>query len=113
MILILIIISGIAAAFFATQNTQVTSITFATYTVTNIPVYLIALTALLAGILLFWIVNLIRSFSMGLSMRGKEQTISETRKENVELAKEIHKLEIENTRLKTQLGEEEKDQNAL
>ncbi len=113
MILLIIIATGILAAVFATQNTQVTSITFINYTIPQVPVYAIALVSLFVGILIFWLVNLLRVFSTNWALRGKDKSLDETKKEVVDLTKEIHQLEIENTKLKSKLGEPEIDEKSI
>lgn len=107
--LFVLIVSSIAAALFASQNTQTTSISFANYTFTGIPVYLISLCGVLVGIFISLIVSFLKSFVMIVSSRGKEVSLNDLKKENIELTKEVHKLELENTRLKTRLGEQEDD----
>lgn len=112
-VLLILIVFAIGAALFATQNTIQTSITFGQYTFQNLPVYLITLGALLVGIFVSAIVYLINSIMAGFSMRGTNGTLSSANKEIAELNKEIHQLELENTRLKTQLGEIDDDDNSL
>lgn len=44
-------------------------------------------------------------------MRGKENRIKDYKKENAELTKEIHKLQLENTRLKAETGDSGDDKS--
>lgn len=111
--LFVLIVSGIAAALFATQNTHTTSISLASYTFLNIPVYLITLGGLLVGILISLVVSFLKSFMLAIKMHGKEVSLTELKKENVELTKQVHKLELENTRLKTRMGEADGDDNSM
>ena len=103
--LVILIVTGIAAAWFATQNTQVTTLTLAQYSFTDIPVYLVVLGAVLLGILVSFVIHFFNSLGSTLALHGKEGTLASARKEITDLSKEVHQLQIENARLKTQLGE--------
>jgi len=111
--LILVVLSGILAALFATQNTDPVSIIVASYTLNDIPMYLIVLGSLLLGLLLssiislvnsisssFTLISLVNSISSSFTLHGKDAKIKETKKTLVELTKQIHQLELENARLK-------------
>ncbi|OGK15460.1 hypothetical protein A2862_01575 [Candidatus Roizmanbacteria bacterium RIFCSPHIGHO2_01_FULL_38_41] len=98
--LILVVLSGILAALFATQNTDPVSIIVASYTLNDIPMYLIVLGSLLLGLLLSSIISLVNSISSSFTLHGKDAKIKETKKTLVELTKQIHQLELENARLK-------------
>lgn len=101
-LLILILFGGLAA-YFATQNTQAVSITLASNIFPNIPLYVIVLVALFIGILVSFVISLVGSFSSSLTIFSKDSKIKETKREVAELTKRIHHLELENTELKTEL----------
>ncbi len=105
LVLLILVIFGLAAAEFATQNTQTTSLIFANYTVRDVPMYAVALGGLLLGIFLSWIISLVDSVFSFFSIHGKDANLKESKKEVIELTKRVHKLEIENARLKTELHE--------
>lgn len=86
-------------AYFATQNTGTISLQFASYSWTGIPIYIIVLTSLLAGLLFAWIFHLLNAISSSFALRRKNKLIKEGKNENLELTKKVHKLEIENTKL--------------
>lgn len=44
-------------------------------------------------------------------MRGKEHTIKDYKKENAELVRQIHQLELENVRLKAETKEVDDDKS--
>lgn len=113
LILLILIISGIGAALFATQNTQGVSITLAGYTFTDLPMYLIVLGTLLIGIVISWIISLAGSISSLLTIHGKESAIKETKKELTDLTKRIHELELENTKLLVETGKSSVDEESL
>lgn len=97
--LIVTIVFGLIIGFFATQNTGLVSLTFFNYPIAGIPLYVVVVGALLTGLSLSWIVSLINGVSTGFTLRGKEKKIADYRKEIAELTKQIHQLELENTKL--------------
>lgn len=54
------------------------------------------------GLLLSWIIALINNIGTGFSMRGKENKIRDYKKENAEITKKLHQLELENAKLKAE-----------
>lgn len=98
--LIITILVGLIIAYFATQNTGGTSLHFLNYTLSDIPTYVVVIGALLIGLLLSWLVSLVNDIATGFTIRNKENKIKDYKKENAELTKRIHQLELENTRLK-------------
>ena len=102
--LIVLIIFGIGVAFFATQNTQTISINLANNPLDGIPLYLIVLVSLLLGFVLSWLISLIDVISSAFKLHGKDSAIKNSNKQISELTKTVHKLELENERLKTQSG---------
>lgn len=99
--LIVSLFLGLVIAYFATQNTAVIPLNFLNYSIPGIPVYIVAGGALLVGLFFSWIISLINKITTGLTLRGKEHKISDFKKENAELTKQIHQLELENARLKS------------
>lgn len=100
--LLVTVLFGLIFAFFATQNTSVISLNFLNYHIPGIPVYMVVVGALFIGLFLSWIISLINDIGTGFALRGKESKIKDYKKENAELLKEIHQLELENTRLKAE-----------
>ncbi len=109
--LIVLFIFGIGVAFFATQNTQAISLTFANYSLSSIPVYIIVLVSLLLGFAVSWIIGLVDVISSAFKMRGKESTIKTGNKQISELTKKVHQLELENERLKGESGHPSDDKS--
>lgn len=104
--LIFIVILGVGIALFAMQNTLPTSLTFWQYSINNIPVYIVALAPFIVGLLIAWFINLIKDLSQRLTISEQKDRIKKKEKEIAELTKEIHKLEIEDTKLKAEKGED-------
>ncbi|MBI2596350.1 DUF1049 domain-containing protein [Candidatus Daviesbacteria bacterium] len=112
-VIILAVIVGLGIGYFATQNTNQISLYFGPYAVSNTPLYLVVISALLMGLLLAWIFSLVNSFSSKITLHGKENKIKEDEKTIAELTKEIHQLELDNTRLKEKSGEGKNDDKSL
>lgn len=103
--LILTLLFGLIIAYFAAQNTGVITLNFLTYTIPGVPTHVVVVGALLVGLFLSWIMSLVNSIGTGFTIRGKESTIKDYKKENAELIRKIHQLELENTRLKAETDE--------
>lgn len=103
---ILFIILAHFFGYFATQNTQPTTITFFSYTTSDVPLYIVIGIALLLGLLLSWMNALIDSIFTSMEIRGKENSIKNSKQTIHELTKQVNALEIENAKLK---GKLEKD----
>ncbi|MBI2029066.1 DUF1049 domain-containing protein [Candidatus Gottesmanbacteria bacterium] len=100
--LIITVLFGLVIAYFATQNTGRISLNFLNYQLPGIPAYIVIIGALLVGLFLSWIISLVNNISTGFTIRGKESKIKDYKKENAELTKRIHQLELENTRIKAE-----------
>lgn len=109
--LIVLFIFGIGVAFFATQNTQPISLTFANYSLAGIPVYIIVLISLVLGFAISWIISLFDVISSSFKIRGKENKIKDSNKQINELTKKVHQLELENERLKGESGHPRDDKS--
>lgn len=112
--LVVAIIIGSGIAYFSAQNTQPVSIYIGGYEVyTYIPLYVVIIVSLVAGILIAWLISLLGTISSKITIHGKEHTIREDNKRIAELTKKVHQLELENARLKKQEGKEEVDEDSL
>lgn len=99
--LIVTILFGLIIASFAIQNTGNISLNFFTYTIPNVPTYLAIIGALLIGLLFAWLISMMKGIETGFMLRGKEGKIKASTRENEELTRKIHQLELENARLST------------
>lgn len=109
--LITTVLLGLIIAYFATQNTGVVSLRFLQYNIPNVPLYVVVAGSLLVGLLLSWIISIVNGIATSLTMRGKESKIKDYRKENADLTKRIHQLELENTRLRAETNDETDDKS--
>ncbi|OGM32431.1 hypothetical protein A2962_02915 [Candidatus Woesebacteria bacterium RIFCSPLOWO2_01_FULL_39_61] len=104
--LVVTVVLGLAFALFATQNTQGVDLNFGSYYLPNVPVYLVALFPLLMGLLASLIIHTAKDLMAGITIDEDKKEIKKMTQENAELVKEVHKLELENTKLKAKNGEE-------
>ncbi len=111
--LILFVIFGVAFAYFATQNTTPIDIRLLGANYSGIPTYMAILASLTLGLIIGSLLYMVKAISTMFSLKGRDKGLKEAQKENVELTKRIHILELENTRLKTRLGEENVDDDSL
>lgn len=111
--LILTILFAVPIAIFATENTQKVTLRFLQYTFPNVPLYLVFLLILVVGVVFTWILHLFDAFSLSWDIRKKANIVKEERKKNIELAKQLHKLEIENAQLKGKYNPESVDEKSL
>ena len=112
-VIILAVIVGLGIGYFATQNISLIHLYFGPYVTPNIPLYLVVIGAVLLGLLLAWIFSLVNSLSSKITLHGKENKIKEDQKTIAELTREIHQLELENTRLQERSGEGDSDDKSL
>lgn len=98
--LITLVLFGILAALFATQNTDTASVMFGTYALKGVPMYLVVLGSVLVGLVLSSLISFVNSIAASLTIHGKDVKIKETKSTVVDLTKRIHLLELENERLK-------------
>lgn len=114
MALLLFIIFGLIFGYFATLNTSLASVNFGEYTLQNIPMYLLILASFALGVLFASLFYFFRSLSLQQLITRQERRIEEAKKQALETTKKNHQLELENTRLKVQNGEEsEEDSDSL
>jgi len=111
--LFLFVIFGLIFGYFSTLNTSLISIYFGTSVIHDIPVYVLVLLSFGTGILFSALFYLLRSIPGWFAWGKKEKEITSAKKEIVDLTKRLHVLEIENTKLKVQNGEEETDEDSL
>lgn len=109
--LIVTVLFGLIIAYFAIQNTGVITLNFLNYSVPGIPAYIVVVGALLVGLFLSWIISLVNSITTGFTIRGKESKIKDYRKENAELTKRIHQLELQNAKLSAETDDSSDDKS--
>lgn len=111
--LLLFIAFGLVFGYFATLNTSLVSVSFGGYALTGVPMYLLILASLGVGVLFAMIFNFFRSIGRRLEFTRLEKELAQAKNETAEMQKINHKLELENTKLKVQNGEESEDADSL
>ncbi|MDO8451409.1 MAG: LapA family protein [bacterium] len=111
--LILFIAFGLLFGYFATLNTSLASISFGSYTLEPVPLYLVILTSFGLGVLLSGLFSFVKSLGAQSALSKKNNELADAEKENMELLKRVHQLELETTRLKAKTGEESEDEDSL
>ncbi len=104
--LVVTVALGVAFAIFATQNTDSVAVDLIFFKIPSAPLFLVVLIPLLVGLLASFIIHALSEITSSIKIDENEREIKGTKQENAELAKRVHKLELENTKLKAKLGEE-------
>ncbi len=104
--LIITMVLGLGFAIFATQNTGAVTLNFGRYFIPDIPLYLVILISLLMSLFFAFIIYITRDLSAKITESEMKDETKKLKEENIELTKRVHKLEIENTKLKSKLGED-------
>lgn len=99
-------------AVFATQNTGVVSLNFGQYSITDIPIYLVALLPMAIGIFVALFFHLTNGLSQKLTINEQREELKKLKKEIAEASKRVHQLEIENIKIKND-GAEETDEDTI
>lgn len=111
-ILILFVIVGAVMAYLAQNNLMQVTLNIGPYVFSGIPLFYIIVGSLLTGLVLAYLIYIVNSIFVSLSMHKKDSTIKKSGSEIAELTKRIHQLELENERLKND-SSEPSDKNAL
>ena len=111
--LVITVILAVAFALFATQNTHTVDINFANYVLPSVPLYLVVLASLALGLFSAFIIYIVKDLSSRLTISEQKDESKKLRSEVTELTKEVHKLELENTKLKAKAGEDEFDEDSI
>jgi uncharacterized membrane protein len=114
LILILLVLVGAIMAYIAQDNLMVVTLRLGSYVFSGIPLFYIIIGSLLTGLGLAYLIYLINSIFIALTLHRKDNKIKQAKGEIADLTKQIHKLELENERLKNNSTVvEPQDKNAL
>ena len=89
--ILLAVIFGLGVGYFATENTAPIALRFGDFVVENVPLYLVAVGSLLAGLVIAWIFYITRSVT-GL-MVGKARDTSTIERSVAQLDYRVRELE--------------------
>jgi len=102
--LIILSLIVIGTGYFATINTETITINFGYNKIGNIPLYITVLAPLFIGLFSAWIFNLKNDLEHKHVKKRMKVDFNDARNEIAELTRRVHKLELENTRLKAETG---------
>ena len=104
--LTLVVTAILAGAFalFATQNTAVVNVNFGNYML-QMPLFLVVIVPLILGLIASYFIYVAYSLSLKLTLNEQKDELKKLREENVNLTKDVHKFELENTKLKSKNGD--------
>jgi uncharacterized membrane protein len=113
-IFILLLVFGGAMVYLAQNNLMLVTVRLGSYVISGIPLFYVIIGSLLTGLVLAYLMYLVNSIFTAFTMRGKDNKIKQGKSDIVDLTKQIHKLELENERLKNNsTAVEPQDKNAL
>lgn len=112
-VLILLLIVGSVLVYISKYNFMPVSVNLGLYTFSDIPLFFVIVGSLVAGLVLSYLVFLVKSISTSFALRGKDKEIKKNKDEVLELTKRIHQLELENEKLGHDSGVGPEDKNAL
>lgn len=104
---------GLIFGYFATLNTSTVSVYFGPSSIQDVPMYVLILLSFGVGVLFATLFYLLKLFGVQRLVNKKDKEGLAYDKEIAELTKTNHKLELENTRLKTKNGEEIEDDDSI
>lgn len=110
--LLITVVLGVAFAIFATQNTEPTTINLGDFALTSVPTYLVVLIPLTVGLILAYLLYLVKDLSQNLTIDEQKDKIRTLKKELAETTKTAHKLQVENVKMK-QIKGGPKDENSI
>ena len=105
-ILAIIVLLGLAFSLFATQNTNEITLRFGSYVLRDIPVYLTILVPFFLGVFLTTFLQIAKDLSQKLTINEQKDKLKKNNESIAELTKQLHKLELENVKLKKNTDEE-------
>lgn len=100
---------ALSIAYLAIQNTLGVTLVVANNVITNVPLYVVVLGAVIVGIIMSTIINGLDAVAAYRRLRGKDHIIQEDRKAIHDLEEKVKSLEVQNMQLKTETGFVEED----
>jgi len=102
-----------ALVYISKFNFAPVSLNLGTYIIQDIPLFYVIIGSFIIGLVLSYLVQLVRAISTSFTLHGKNQEIKKDKDEILELTRRVHQLELENEKLKHLSGNEPEDPNAL
>lgn len=111
--LILLLVVGSGLVYLSQFNFMLVSVSLGMYTISDIPLFYVIVGSLLVGLVLSYLVYIVRAISTSLTIRDKDNEIKKNKEEVLELTKRVHQLELENEKVRNSSDPQPTDQNAL
>jgi uncharacterized integral membrane protein len=111
--LVFIVVFGVIFSYFATLNTGQIAINLGFHQLNQVPIYLAILISGSIGMLLAAFLYFLRYLSASMTIGDKEKDLKEANKRIAEITRDLHKLELENTKLKSKNGVKDVDEDSL
>ena len=102
--LIILALLTIGVGYFATQNTGTVALNFGYKVIDNIPIYIAVLVPFFIGLVSAWLTNIKNDLEHKHIKNRLKEDLNDARNEVADLTKRVHKLELENTKLKVESG---------
>ncbi len=112
-VLILLLVVGSVLVYVSKFNFVPVTVNLGFYTFLNIPLFYVIIASVLFGLILSYLVYLVRAISTSFTLRGKNKEIKKEKEEVLELTKNVHQLELANEKQKNNKNVEPQDKNAL
>jgi uncharacterized integral membrane protein len=100
LVLLVAVIFGIAIAYFGMQNISPVTIRINEFVWNDVPLYLVIVGSLFAGLFIAWILYFARSVSSTLTIFGKDRAMKKAKHTVAGLEQRVLELEAETARLK-------------
>ena len=91
--ILLAVIFGLGVGYFATENTTPVALRFGDFVIENVPLYLVAVGSILAGLVIAWIFYLTRQVAGSMTMAGKARDTSTIERNMADLNYRVRELE--------------------
>ena len=91
--ILLAVIFGLGVGYFATENTTPVALRLGDFVVENVPLYLVAVGSLLAGLVIAWIFYLTRTVTGSMTMASKARDTSTIERSMANLEYRVRELE--------------------
>lgn len=111
--LILLLVIGSVLVYISKYNFIPVTLNLGFRSFSNVPLFYIIVGSVLFGLVLSYLVSLVRAMANSRTLRGKNKEIKKNKEEVLELTKNVHKLELENEKIKNGSDSEPSDKNAL
>ena len=113
LVFILLLLAGSVLAYVSQFNLTPVSVNLVYYQSSSVPLFFVIIGSFVAGLLLSYLVILVKDTSAFFVLRGKKKEIRDGKDEVLELTKRVHQLELENEKLKQNFAPNAQDKNAL